>query len=424
LHKAIVAKIDSVVPIQGADRIHVAYVLGEPVVVSKEWDVGYTGILFPVDLQLSEEYCHENNLFRDNTKNKDTTKKGFFENNRRVRAQPFLGVRSCGYFASCESVGYTGEYPTNIGEQFDELNGHKICQKYISEKARQAIANNSTKQAKASLYPTFEKHVDSEQFKHFASSIRPGSLLSFHAKVHGTSFRVGKVRKQIELSWYQKLLNKLGANIQPYEYALTVGTRNVVIESEEKEGFHGSEGFRFEVAKVLEPFLENGMIVYGEIAGYANGKPIMPNGDVKAIKDKRYTDKYGNTNVFSYGCKEHEYRFHIYRITRETVNGENIDMSAKEVESWAQERGLLATFEVSPQQVYNGDEDSLRELVELLTERPSVLTADYINPIQIGEGIIIRVDYDKATPKFFKSKSFAFRAMEGLVDVPDMETIS
>src|SRR5690606_3139274 len=106
MHKAIVAKIDSVVPIEGADKIHVAYVLGEPVVVSKEWNVGHIGILFPVDLQLSEEYCHENNLFRDNTKNKDTTKKGFFENTRRVRAQPFLGVKSCGYFASCESVGY------------------------------------------------------------------------------------------------------------------------------------------------------------------------------------------------------------------------------------------------------------------------------------------------------------------------------
>lgn len=424
MHKAIVTKIDNVEPIQGADKIQVAYVLGEQVVVSKDAKVGDVGIFFPVDIQLSEEYCYENNLFRDASKNKDTTKKGFFENTRRVRSQPFLGVKSSGYFTSIDSVSYTGVQ--HLDSTFDELNGHKICQKYVSDEAQKvmSVAGGNKKLSKQSLFPTFAKHVDSEQFKHFVSNIKPGSLLSFHAKVHGTSFRVGLVRKVRELNLWQKLINKLGGDIQDYTYELTVGTRNVVIESDEKEGFHGSEAFRFEVANVLEPHLEPGMIVYGEIAGFVNGKPIMPNGDVRALKDKRYTEKYGNTNVFSYGCKEHEYRFHIYRITRETVNGENIDMSAKEVESWATKRGLLATVEVSPQMVYDGNEEYLRELVEELTERPTVLTADYINPNQIGEGIIIRVDYNGITPKFFKSKSYAFKVMEGMIEAADIETLS
>lgn len=432
MHKAIVAQIDNVEPIQGADKIQVAHVLGEQVVVSKDAKVGDVGIFFPVDIQLSEEYCYENNLFRDASKNKDTTKKGFFDDNRRIRAQTFMKVKSCGYFANLQSLEYTeipnamGQGVFALGEHFDTVNGYKICQKYISIEAQKVMnaSDGSKKLSKQSLFPTFEKHVDSEQFKHFTSNIKPGSLLSFHAKVHGTSFRVGLVRKIRELNFWEKILNKLGGDIQDYTYELTVGTRNVIIENEEKEGFHGSESFRFEVAKVLEPHLEPGMIVYGEIAGFVNGKPIMPNGDVKSLKDKRYTQKYGNTNVFSYGCKEHEYRFHIYRITRETVNGENIDMSAKEVESWATKRGLLATVEVSPQMVYDGNEEYLRELVEELTERPSVLTADYINPNQIGEGIIIRVDYDGSTPKFFKSKSYAFKVMEGMIEAPDIETLS
>lgn len=424
-HKAIIAKIESIVPIEGADRIQVGYVLGEPVVISKEYKVGDMGVFFPVDVQLSEEYCSRNNLFRDSSKNSDNTKKGFFEDNRRVRAQPFLKVRSCGLFMPIDSLSYTGNCVWELGQTFDVINGISICQKYISEQAKKKMTSSGGKKAvKQVLYPTFEKHVDSEQFKHFASSIRPGSLLSFHAKVHGTSFRVGKVKKMIELSWYQKILNKLGAKIPNYVYDYVVGTRNVIIENEDKEGFHGSEAFRFEVMEQIKPFLQDGMTVYGEIAGYANGKPIMPNGSVKALKDKRYTDKYGETNVFSYGCKEHEYRFHIYRITREAVNGDIVDMSAKEVESWCEQRGLLGTFEISPQQVYNGDEEKLRALVEELTERPSVLTADYINPAQIGEGIIVRVDYDDKTPKFFKSKSYAFRVMEGLVEVEDMETLS
>lgn len=42
-HKAIVAKISEVIEIPGADKIHVAKVLGENVVVSKEWGVGFEG---------------------------------------------------------------------------------------------------------------------------------------------------------------------------------------------------------------------------------------------------------------------------------------------------------------------------------------------------------------------------------------------
>lgn len=56
-HKAIIAKISAVEEIPGADKIHLATVLGEKVVVSKEWGVDHIGVFFPVDVQLSEEYC-------------------------------------------------------------------------------------------------------------------------------------------------------------------------------------------------------------------------------------------------------------------------------------------------------------------------------------------------------------------------------
>ena len=47
-NQAIIAKIDRVVEIPGANTIHVGVVLGESVIVSKEWDVGKVGVLFPV----------------------------------------------------------------------------------------------------------------------------------------------------------------------------------------------------------------------------------------------------------------------------------------------------------------------------------------------------------------------------------------
>lgn len=436
MHAAIVAKIDSVSPImvkdkttgemKPADSIHLATVLGEQVVVSKEWGVGYIGILFPVDLQLSEEFCRENNLFRDSKDNKDNTKKGFFETNRRVRAQPFLGVKSTGFFASISCVSYTGVSIDNtLGTQFSELVGHKICQKYISEAAKKQIAASSGQRSarKADLFPDFAKHVDSEQFKHYVQTIPAGAILSFHHKVHGTSFRVGYLPEVVQLNGFQKFINKILPMFPETKKSYVVGTRNVILGDASKEGFHGSEAFRFEVLEALKPHMEYGMTIYGEISGYANGKPIMPNHDVSALKDKEYTKKYGNSITYSYGCAEHEYRFHIYRITRLSVGGETVEMSQQELDAWVNERGLLGPLEVFDKIVYNGDQDFLTTLVNNLTERPDSLTEDLINPAQISEGIIIRIEHGGKT-KFLKNKSYAFKAMEGICEVVDTETIN
>lgn len=206
------------------------------------------------------------------------------------------------------------------------------------------------------------------------------------------------------------------------KYKLVVGTRNVVLDSPEKEGFHGTEAYRFEVAEQISPHMENGMQVFGEIVGFVNGKSVMPNGDVKALKDKNYTEKYGDTNVFHYGCKEHEYKFHIYRVTREDVNGNNIDMSQKEMEQWCKDRELPCTFEVHQPIWYDGYEESLRVLVEFLTE--SELSEDHEFKGMLGEGIILRVESGKMSPDFYKSKSYAFRVMEGISEVVDEETVS
>ena len=208
------------------------------------------------------------------------------------------------------------------------------------------------------------------------------------------------------------------------DYELVVGTRNVVLESPERVGFHGKEEYRYEIGRMLYPYMEDGMTIYGEILGFVDGKPIMPDGDVSMLKDKKYTKKYGERVAYSYGCKQHEYKFFIYRITRLTHSGMNIDMPQKELEKWCQDRGFEHTHEVFPQLVYGGNVEALRELVESLTERPECLTEDFQYPNQISEGIIIRVDNGKPNPDFYKSKSYAFRVMETGLEVNDIETLS
>ena len=425
-NQAIVAKIDRVIEIPGADNIQVGIVLGESVIVSKDWGVGRVGILFPVGVQLSEKMVFENSLSRNPANNKDQNKKGFFEDSRRVRSQPFLKVKSEGFFTDLTAVMWTGVdfNELKLGETFDTLNGHEICKKYISEETRKKIGNSSVKQAKKSYAPFFEKHVDSDQFRHFVQNIPKGALLSFHAKVHGTSARITNTLVEVNLPRWKQLVNKVAPIFPTQEWKIVVGTRNVVLDGNPKEGYHGSEQFRYDVASMLEPYLEKGMTIYGEIAGYANGTSIMPSHDTKVLKNKAFTKKYGEKVVYSYGCKETEYRFHVYRITRLSYSGENIDMSQKEMEKWCEDRGILSTVEVHPQMIYNGDEDALKELVEELTERPEEMTADVIDPSHPSEGIIIRADLGSKNPKFYKNKSYAFKAMEGICEVVDTEDAS
>ena len=423
-NQAIIAKIDRVIEIPGADNIQVGVVLGESVIVSKDWGVGKVGVLFPVGVQLSEKMVFENSLSRNSNNNKNPEKKGFFEDNRRVRTQPFLKVKSEGFFAELDSLFWTGVKDFELGYSFDTLNGKEVCKKYISEETRRKQGNAQVKQAKKNYAPYFEKHVDSDQFRHFMQNIPKGALLSFHHKVHGTSARVANTLVEVSLPKWKKFVNKFFPVFPTQDWKLIVGTRNVVLDGNPKDGFHGSEQFRYDVAKSLEPYLEKGMTVYGEIAGFANGTSIMPSHDTKVLKDKAFTKKYGEKVVYTYGCKEHEYRFHIYRITRLTHTSENVDMSQKEMEKWCEDRRILSTIEVHPQMIYNGDEDALKELVESLTELPETMTADVVDTSHPSEGIIIRVDAGNKTPKFYKNKSYVFRAMEGICEVADTEDAS
>ena len=417
-HKVIVVKIDKTEEIVGADNIKVAYVLGQQVIVSKDWVEGMVGVYFEPDLQLSGDYCSKNNLFRKAAFNTDTNKKGFFEDNRRVRCQPFMKVRSEGFFSTLESLAWTGYDMTalKLGDQFDILNGHKICEKYYSAATLKA-KNNATKKKKLVDTPMFYKHVNTDQFAYYADGIPSGALLSFHHKVHGTSARYSYSKViRTPSNWKEKLKNYLNIfKAESWEYL--VGTRNVVLyEGQYKEGFHGNEQYRFDVLEQLKPFLEKGMSVYGEIAGFVNGKPVMSAHNTKALKDKAFSNKYGKEMLYKYGCEEEELRFHIYRITYTNEEGNELDFSDQQVHAWCESRNLLSPVEVYSPFIYTRStdtEEALKKLVVSLTERPEVLTEDYVDPTHINEGIVIRVDYKTQVPKFYKSKSYAFKVMEG-----------
>lgn len=422
-YKAIIAKIDSVLPIEGADRIQIAKVLGESVIVSKELNIGYTGVFFCSGTQLSEEFCKNNNLYRKSEMNNDNTKSGFFEINRKVRAQPFMKVRSEGYFAGLESLKFVNDLPElKVGDSFEVLGDVRICNKYINPNTKQA--NNQQKKLKKKDVPNFLKHVDTAQFRHKLQTIEKGSLISIQAKVHGTSARYTKMDVDVssKLNWLQKQLNRLGDFFPTTQEQFVVGTRNVILDDPDKESFHGKEQFRFDVLETLKPHIEKNMTIYGEIAGYANNKPIMATHDIKGLKDKKFTKKYGKEPiVYKYGCPQGELRFHVYRITVLNEEGMTTDFTQQQIVKWCNDKGILPALDVIEPFLFDGDYDRLSELVEQLTERPEMLTEDYIDHSHISEGVIIRIDDGNRTPTFLKSKSYAFKVLEGICEAVDLE---
>lgn len=427
-YKAIIAKIDRVTPILNADRIHLATVLGESVIVSKEWEVGKVGVLFVAGTQLSETFTSNNNLFRDSEKNVDKSKKGFFENSRRVRAQPMLGVKSEAFFADLNSLAFAGDVSTlKIGDSFEEFNGVKICNKFLNEKTLKVIAGATKKALKKATTPLFFEHIETCQFKQGIHAIQKGDLISIQAKVHGTSQRVAKTVVMNDLPVWKEKLNSLfksvGLNPLFAESRIdyVVGTRRVVLDGADKIGFHGSEQYRYDILEQLKPYLTTGMTLYLEVAGYANGKPIMSTHNTKSLKNKELSKKYGETITYKYGCKEHENRVHVYRITITQEDGTSIDFTQKQLVEWCTARGILPALDVVEPFIFDGDYDALATKVEALTERPEVLGEDFIDPTILSEGVIIRVDRGTLTPLFLKSKNFYFKCLEGIAQEQEVD---
>ena len=164
-----------------------------------------------------------------------------------------------------------------------------------------------------------------------------------------------------------------------------------------------------------------GLTVYGEIAGYANSSPIMAVHSGKATKDKAFLKKYGESIVYKYGCKEHEYRFHIYRITQLNTDGVNADFTESQLEQWCVDRNLIHPLNVADAIIYDGNVDALIAKVDKLVERSEVLGEDYIDPTHPSEGVILRIDTAKMKPYFLKSKAHNFRVMEGMCEAVDTE---
>lgn len=340
-YAATVIKIVNTIVLPNCDNVVHTTIMGNQVVVSKDITIGEIGLFFPVETRLSDAFLKNNNLYKHSEKNLDQTKKGYFEDNGRIRCVKFRGHASEGLYMPIDSLafilppdpkkGYGGiglSDMFSLGDTFDSLEGVAICEKYIVVRREQGTPNSKKpRNPKVSklVDNQFKFHNDTAKLYNNLHMLSPNDLISITYKIHGTSFISSNVLCNKPLKWYEKALKKLGINIVDKVYDNIYASRKVVKNEElnpNAQHFYEEDIWGIANAEV-KPFLLEGMTVYGEVAGFlVNGSYIQKG--------------------FDYGCEPNQHKLFIYRVTYTNPSGKVFEFSMKQVQDWCALNGLQA----------------------------------------------------------------------------------
>ena len=460
-----VVAIDKLRKHTNADRLQIATVFGNDVVVGLDVQVGQLMVYFPTDGQLGEEYCKVNDLVRRKDENGNPAGGYLDPDKRNIKAIRLRGEKSDGMLAPLTSLAeFTKISDLKVGDQITTLNGVEICKKYIPRRNHGSGSRTGSvgKRAKANFAPTFYEHVDTAQLAYNLNAFKTGDIVELTLKMHGTSGRTGYLPLvKTKRTWLDKLLRRHGKDYTEYGYV--TGTRRVVLDNKHDGGFYEDNNFRRVVAAMFEGKLRKGEVAYYEIVGFVNPTtPIMSSVKNSKIKDPEFTKQYGEMTIFSYGCTPSplklmhvpedwdgsmngvvvtqdspQFDVYVYRMTMVNEDGDVVEMSPDQMRIRCEQMGIkyVPVFErfiipENPGEVLTdktGDTDYgvctpgefvLRK-VEKYFDGP-----DPIGKTHIREGVVARI-VNRPDIAVYKHKNFSFKVLEGIIkdeaDAPDME---
>jgi len=333
-YAARVVKIDSIVNLPNCDNVVHAIISGNRVIVSKDTKVGDIGLFFPLETQLSKEFLHNNNLYRHENLNKDITKKGYFEENGRIRCVKFRNNVSEGLFMPLSSVEFTGidAHKLELGDCFDGLNEIPICCKYVVVQRTPGQPNNkkSKKEKSRLIENQFRFHKDTCQLYNNVHNFKTGDVVCITPKYHGTSAIFSNVLCQKKLGIVERIAKFFGMNVKTTEYSDLYSTRRVVKNDiiSISEGFYKHDVW-YDTWIKIKDLISKGMTLYGEIVGYVGEE----SGNKFIQKD------------YDYGCEPGTNKFLVYRITVTNEDGIVFELNPQHVTDWCKSVGLETVFE-------------------------------------------------------------------------------
>lgn len=443
----ITVKLENTEPIEGADRIVQAKLLGETVIVGKDSPEGTLGILFDMETRLMPEFLRENNLFRHSELNIDPTIKGYFEDNGRVRPIRLKGIKVSAFWIPVTSLDYIIDTSTlKEGDIIHTIAGHKICEKYLPP--QKGVQVPGQKKLRVILSEMFKEHFDTDHLLRNLRDVPEGYRFVITKKLHGTSARYGKLLVNRPLKWYEKLWAKV-IDYKPQTWANIVGSRTVVksvegIWNNPNDGYYKSDIWTRVSHEVFGDKLLKGETVYFEIVGYDKDESIMPPASCNELskilsKDeyKRFVEEFGEKIEYNYGVPKGEYDVYVYRITHTTIDGVSIDLSWEQLKVRCEKLGVKHVPEIYYGERYlqRGTREKMWFIDDLhyrdsrdFSEKIEEIAASAHHNGTHAEGICLRVD-TYPTCKIWKHKCQNFKIMEfglrdeGVVTLEEQEAV-
>lgn len=401
-YAATVCRLPDLLPLEGADFLVGAPLFGFQAIVSKDHQPGELGVVFPAETQLSDELCRENNLYRHAEKNKDD-EQGYLEDSRRVRAIKLRGHRSDCLWLPIQSLAYTGADLSglNVGDTFDQLNGHRICKKYVVRQPSVGPKGPTPKVVRVDprLFPP---HLETENYWKNSHLIDPDALVWVTQKIHGTSWRGTRTLVRRHLTLRDRVAKRLGIHVLESEWDAVAGSRKVVKDPHDptQRHYYETDIWTTWLDKV-EHLIPRGYIFYGEIVGWVNeSTPIQAN--------------------YTYHFPPGQNQLYIYRIAVLNDQGVLVDLAWPQVVEFCAGIGLptVPTLWSLPHEAFKP---------EAWVDRRFYPVHDNALPLSdpktVDEGVCVRAD--GLTPTILKCKSPIFLGHESkLLDkgVADLES--
>lgn len=466
-----------------ADRLQLGECFGNTVVVGLEYIENQLGVYFPVDGQLSPEFCAAHDLVRRKDENGNPAGGYLDPDKRNIKAVKLRGEKSDGLFLPITCLAnFTTISDLKDGDTVTQYGDVEICRKYIPKRKSGTYHGGGKKgKAKASFAPTFFEHVDTDQLAYHLSDFKHGDVVELTLKMHGTSGRTGYLPLVIGHEdsygcWLGNAIAKMSARLRGKpdpeprhdgpeitKYGYVTGTRRVVLDTKHDGGFYSDNAFRREMAQKFEGKLRKGEVVYYEIVGFVNkDTPIMASVKNSKIKDKEFTKQYGEETVFSYGCDPNgdwipvpaaadefvgtpddmrppKCEVYVYRMTQVNEDGDVFELSPDQMRHRCEQMGVkyVPVFERfiipdNPGETITVDFESEEVEYGVCSPGEFVLRKveqyfdgpDPIGKTHIREGVVVRI-VNRPGIAVYKHKNFNFKVLEGIIkdeaSAPDME---
>lgn len=439
--------------VPGLDKLVKVTHQGNDVLVGKDTPEDGLYIFFPVECAIHPEYLSYNNEFRDSTRNKDTSKKSYFEDTGRVKALKLRDIISTGYIAPINSLyGVLTKHDYEqlaAGDEFTTINGFELVRKYrVIRTPGQGVGSKESRFNKKlkvfnKLVPNqFRFHVSTPPLVKCITHIKPNDTIIITDKWHGTSTIHSNVLIKKQLTWKDKVAKWFGIDVVESKYDNLYSSRSIIKNQYINKGVQSSyynEDIWGIVNKELEGKIEQGVTIYGEIVGYlSSGRMIQKDYDYGCSPglSKQGINTSERGIILASNTDHAEHKLVVYRMTYTKPDGNVIEFTWQQIKDYCKKYNLETVKEL-----YVGKASEVNSLLTLkagywhdnLLEFLSVYYLEkyciYCKNKVPTEGIVLRRDNNTTSFDVYKLKSKRFILGEtavadgGEVSIEDEESV-